>query len=59
MPSHLSFASIIKVKMNGCFVLVFMLCGFARRISLNMMMYSLTDSTAPELVAAVNHNFCH
>ena len=36
MPSHLSFTSIIKVKMNGCFVLVFMLCGLARRISVNI-----------------------
>ena len=36
MLSHLSFTSIIRVKMNGCFVLVFMICGFARRISLNI-----------------------
>ena len=36
VPSHLSFTSIIKVKMNCCLDRVLMLCGFARRISVNI-----------------------
>ena len=36
MPLHLSCTIIIKVKMNGCFVLVFIVCGLARSIHLNI-----------------------
>ena len=36
VPLHFSCTSIIKVKMNCCFVLVFMLCGLACRIHLNI-----------------------
>ena len=52
MPLHCC-TSIIKVKMNCCFVLVFLLCGLARRIHLNINynynyfgpMYTTSDIT--------------
>ena len=58
MPLHCC-TSIIKVKMNCCFVLVFLLCGLARRIHLNINynynyvgpMYTTSDITPSSQLA--------